>query len=341
MTDARLLARILTHPEQAKALSPAEWSALLTMAQAERLQGSLAHRLDGIAVPVSAQRVLDGARRSTDHERQMALWEAEMARRVLAPLNVPVVLLKGTAFAAAGLSAGQGRHIGDLDILVPRASLDRVEAAVLAAGWEWAKPDAYDDYYYRTWMHELPPMMHKDRDRMIDIHHTILPLTARPTPDAEALFAASVPLENGLRILCPEDMLVHAVAHLFADGDLAGGLRNLWDMDRMIREFEAADGFWDRLETRARLHGLTKHTARALRLCRHIFETPISGAFDQKVRRGDVLYAGRLLGRNSWGQETRKVLSLAFYVRSHWIRMPPLLLARHLFTKWRKARAKA
>ncbi|WP_204329989.1 nucleotidyltransferase family protein, partial [Proteus mirabilis] len=60
-----------------------------------------------------------------------------MARRALAPLDVPVVLLKGTAFAAAGLSPARGRNIGDLDILVPRDRLDEVEAALLAAGWEW------------------------------------------------------------------------------------------------------------------------------------------------------------------------------------------------------------
>src|SRR3546814_3475882 len=115
-----------------------------------------------------------------------------MARRVLAPLDCPGVLLKGTAFAAAGLSAGVGRSIGDLDILVPRDRIDAVEAALLGAGWEWVKPDPYDDVYYRRWMHELPPLIHRERDRMIAVHHTILPLTARITTDAAALIAASV-----------------------------------------------------------------------------------------------------------------------------------------------------
>src|SRR3954453_9561407 len=84
-----------------------------------------------------------------------ALWEAEMARRALAPLGVPVILLKGTAYAAAGLSAGIGRLIGDLDILVPRDTLPRVEAALLAHGWEWVKEDRYDRFYYRSWNSEL------------------------------------------------------------------------------------------------------------------------------------------------------------------------------------------
>ena len=118
---------------------------------------------------------------------------------------------------------------------------------MLEAGWEHVKPaDGYDDAYYRRWMHELPPLIHRTRDRMIDVHHTILPLTARPRPDAGALIAASVALENGLRMLSPADMIVHAAAHLFADGDLAGGLRNLWDIDRLLREFAAPD-FWPEL----------------------------------------------------------------------------------------------
>ena len=113
-----------------------------------------------------------------------------MARRALAPLGVPVILLKGTAFHAADLDACGGRSVGDLDILVPHDSLGAVEAALLDAGWERMKEaDGYDDAYYRRWMHELPPLIHRTRDRMIDVHHTILPLTARPTPDAGALIA--------------------------------------------------------------------------------------------------------------------------------------------------------
>ena len=39
---------------------------------------------------------------------------------------------------------------------------------------------------------------------------------------------------------------------------------------------------------------------------------------------------------DGWGHETRKALVFAFFLRSHWLRMPPLMLARHLWTKWRK-----
>ena len=334
--DARLLTRVLTDPGYALTLDAKGWTALLAMAHAERLSGSLAVRLDRLTIPESAREVLDAARINAEASRTAALWEAEMAHRALAPLGIPVILLKGAAFVAAGLDAGRGRMIGDLDILVPRGSLDEAEAALLAAGWEWVKPDPYDDTYYRDHMHELPPLIHMARDRMIDVHHTILPLTARPTPDAAALIADAVALRDGLKTLSPADMLIHAAAHLFADGDLAGGLRNLWDIDRLIREQSGAPDYWQTLVERARLHNLVPQVSRALRLVHHLFDTPVDPFLAYEARRGDIFYMGRILARNRWGQETRKPLRFAFYIRSHWIRMPPFMLARHLWAKWRR-----
>ena len=217
MSAGRLLVSALRDPDS---LADPDWSALIAAARAEQLLGSLAERLRNHALPRKTTQILAAARRESAHQRTRALWEAEMARRALAPLGVPVVLLKGTAFHAANLTAAAGRSVGDLDILVPRERMAQVEAALLAAGWERMKEaDGYDDLYHRRWMHELPPLIHRDRDRMIDVHHTILPPTARPTPDARALIADSVALESGLRILAPADMVIHAAAHLFADGD--------------------------------------------------------------------------------------------------------------------------
>ena len=324
VTDARMLARALADPSSVAGLDADGWTALLAMARAEQLIGTLALRLDGLAMPNAVMAILADARAAAEHGRRAALWEAEMARRALVAVDGPVVLLKGTAFVAAGLAAGQGRSIGDLDILVPRRALDAVEAALLAAGWEWVKPDPYDDAYYRRWMHELPPLIHRERDRMIDVHHTIVPLTARITPDAGTLIAGSVALENGLRTLSPNGMLVHAAAHLFADGDLAGGLRNLWDIRCLVDEF-GGDG----LDAEARRHGLSREVARSLRLVDALFgEGKASGV--------DRVYIRRVTARDGWGRPTRPLTRFAFYVRSHWLRMPPAMLARHLWTKFRK-----
>lgn len=326
--DGWLLARSLRLPESTLALDGEGWTALLAIARAEQMLGTLAWRLGAEAVPPAVARILEDAWRSAEQGRVVALWEAEAARRALAPLGERVVLLKGTAFVAAELLAGRGRSIGDLDILVPRASLDRVEAALLDAGWEWVKPDPYDDAYYRQWMHELPPLIHRDRDRMIDVHHTILPLTARVTPDAAALLADAVEVAPGLWALSPNDRLVHAAAHLFADGDLAGGMRNLWDVQCLVEQDGVAG-----LAERAALHGLKHEVARALRLAAALYG---DGA---GLRLADLLYLRRVTARDGWGRATRPVTRMAFYIRSHWLRMPPAMLARHLWTKWRKGGA--
>lgn len=336
MIAGRLLANVLAEPQLATGLPPENWTRLLAAARAEQLIGTLAFRVDGLDIPDNCRTILSEARNTAIEGRRQALWEAEMARRALAGVVGPLILLKGTAFAASGLNAAKGRSIGDLDILVPKASLDAVEQALLASGWAWVKPDPYDDVYYRRWMHELPPLIHPDRDRMIDVHHTILPPTARITPDAGKLIDAAVELGGGLATLSDEDMLIHAAIHLLADGDLSGGLRNLWDIDRLLREFtEQDEAFWLRLAVRAAEHQADGVMARAIRLSHALFNTPVPEAL-RHVTLADRMFQRRLLARDGWGRETRRLERLGFYVRSHWMRMPPLLLARHLWIKARR-----
>jgi hypothetical protein len=334
--SAAQLVEALRDPATTAGLDDAGWTALLSIARGEALAGTLAERVAGRSLPRDVDEALADARQAARQGQVAALWEVEMMRRALAPLAVPVVLLKGSGYVIAGLSSASGRQIGDLDILVPQAALGAVEAALEAAGWEPVKRDDYDDDYYRRWMHELPPLIHRSRDRMIDVHHTILPPTARPTPDAASLIADAVPVGGGLAILSPEDRVIHAVAHLFADGDLAGGLRNLWDIDRLLREAAQTPGFWDRLGERARRHQLVAPVARALRLADRLYGTPVEPALAGRRRLSDRVYRRRLLARDGWGRETRRLTRLAFYVRSHWLRMPPLMLARHLWVKLRR-----
>lgn len=339
MTPAAQLAALLADPAQAATCAAGDWTGILAVARAEQLIGILAKRLKGLALPDRVGRILEEAEATAAEGRRQALWEAEMARRALREIVSPIILLKGTAFAAAGLDAGQGRSIGDLDILVPHAALPAVEAALLAHGWEWVKPDPYDDLYYRRWMHELPPLISVARDRIIDVHHTILPLTAKSTPNAASLIKDAVPLGRGLAMLSPEDMIVHAALHLFADGDLSGGLRNLWDIDRLLREFADADAsFWNRLVLRAQEHEAGSAVARGARIAHALFATPVPAKWT-RLRATDRLFLRRLLARDGWGRPTRPPTRFAFYCRSHLLRMPPGMLARHLWIKWRKRAA--
>ncbi len=331
MTGIASLIAALRDPATLAVLDASRWTALISVAKAEALFGTLAAKAHGLDLPPTTAALLAAQRAATAVAQTKALWEADRARTALAPLGIAPILLKGTAYMAAALEAGIGRQIGDLDILVPRDRLDEAEAALLAAGWQWLKPDPYDDAYYRRWMHELPPLIHREREAMIDVHHTILPLTHRATPDAGAMVADAVELDSGYHILSPDDRIIHCAAHLLADGDLAGGLRNLWDMHCLLSEVTN----WDGLAARAHHHQLWPAVHRALRLAADLFGTAIPAQHDHWHRQ-DKWYRRRLTARDNWGREIRPMTRLAFYIRSHWIRMPPLLLARHLWAKARR-----
>ncbi len=338
MKSAAPLARILADPVAALSLDATDWPALLSIARLERLEGSLAYRLAGLPLPPSVGQCLGTIRTAAAVAQQQALWEVEMARRALALVGLSPILLKGSAFAFAGLPPAPGRHVGDLDILLPRDQLALAERALLDAGYDWVKDDPYTQAYYRNWMHELPPLAHRERGSMIDVHHSILPLTARRTPDAGALVRDSIAIADGVRILAPADMVVHAAAHLLADGDLSGGLRNLWDIDRLLRLFGTDRDFWPLLRERATLHQLREPVALALRLTNRLFATPVEPRLAGHDRMRDTAFMRCLLARDGWGRPIRPFTRLGFYVRSHWMRMPPLLLARHLWTKARMRR---
>lgn len=350
---ALLLCRLLRAPGKGVGLTPQAWSRLLRCARREGLAGVLAHRLRGAGawerVPAQVRTILADAEIAIARSHVVAGWEARQAAAALRPLGCPVILLKGSAYALAGLEAGKGRGAGDLDILIPRSYLGAAEARLQDAGWSYVHTDPYDLHYYRTWMHELPPMIHDERGAELDVHHTILPLTARATPDAQALVRHARPLpDSPLSILAPADMVLHSAAHLFWDGDLLKPLRNLWDIHALLGEFGQEAAFWPALEARAAHHGLARTLAYALRYARRLFGTAVPA--EVLARSAKALPAQPLLwvmdrlflaafgntGVAEAGPASRAA-RLTLLARSHWLKMPPRLLARHLWTKWRRS----
>ena len=303
-------------------------------------------------LPEKARQLLASARPVAEHHERSIRFDVGLIRKALAATVERVVLLKGAAYVLAGLPAGAGRLVSDIDILVPKERIAEAERALGEAGWRPMVLDAYDQRYYRTWMHELPPLRHEARQTVLDVHHTILPETARRHPDPAKLLAAAVPLVDGLAVLGPQDMVLHSAAHLFSDGDLAGGIRDLVDLDALIRHFgKMQDGFWDALVPRALEQDLARPLYYALRHCGSFLGTPIPQEVLRAVRVAappgptrilmDALCARALEPRPDPPDAKARAAMWMLYVRSHWMRMPPLLLARHLLIKAVRRRKKS
>ncbi len=229
--------------------------------------------------------------------------------------------------------------------MVPRESLEAVERKLLIYGWVPSHRDAYDQRYYRQWMHELPPFQHVKRQSILDVHHSILPQTARLHPDPEQLRTAAVRVEGyaDVRVLCPEDMVLHSATHLFHDGELEHGLRDLVDLDLLLRHFSDS-AFWDRLVPRAERLELLRPLFYALRYATRLLATPVPAHVIEAAAAGrpanalrgvmDQLFTKGLMPHHPMSDAAFTGLARwTLYVRSHYLRMPPHLLLPHLARK--------
>jgi hypothetical protein len=264
----------------------------------------------------------------------------------LSRAGVEGILLKGAAYLFAGLPAARGRLFSDVDILVPRAALSRVEGALMLHGWATTHHHPYDQRYYRRWMHELPPLQHAARQTVLDVHHAILPPTARLKPDSAKLWAASRPLPEAppLRLLAPADMVLHSATHLFFNEEFSHGLRDLTDIDSLLRHFGSQPGFWDHLTKRALDLDLARPLYYALRYAKEMLATPVPPTTFLAAAPGrPPTFLARLMDslflrvlqpdHPSTADAFTPLAQRALYVRAHWLRMPPLLLAYHLTVK--------
>lgn len=360
MTDASphpppggpVLTRILRDGAGAAArLDLRDWDLLIRQARFAGLEPRLeamvrdAGLID--AVPRQPAAHLAAARIFSERHNAAVAWEIECIGKVAEEYAIPFVLLKGAAYVAAGLPPGRSRLFTDIDLMVPQVALRRTEGALAYHGWFPTRMSAYDQRYYREWMHEVPPLKHARRRTVVDLHHTILPPTARARPDARRLLADAVPVpgQDGVFVLSPPDMVLHCATHLFYDGEFHHGLRDLVDLDDLVRHFAAQDaGFWTRLVDRAFEMDLARPLHYGLRYARRTLGTPVPPEPTRALARAgpnalmqpvmDALF-GRALRppHPSCADALTPTARWLLYVRGHYLRMPMRLLVPHLARK--------
>jgi hypothetical protein len=339
--DHPLLVRVLGDPNQLQSLSPQQFSRLIDAADNARLLGWLLSEVDRRRIPRDPpdwlnDRLLTVKALVLEYERAVR-WEIDRLDRALSGAGLPWILLKGAAYVAASLPPGRGRRVADIDILVPFELLATAEKVLNEHGWHVGEIDAYSERYYREWMHELPPMVHKERKSVVDVHHAILPRTSRLRPSASRLTARAIRVDGDVRVLCPAHMVLHAAAHLFHDGEIAGAIRDVVDLDGLLRRFGEEADFWGDFVKESHELGLTRPAYYALRYSRRLLDTPVPrdvlAAMDVSGPVRPVRWLmDTLVDRTLPGKAVRisSAAAFALYLRSHWLRMPLALLLRHL-----------
>lgn len=348
-----LLKRALLAPASVTDLAAPDLDLLIRSARRVRLLGRLAAEFQSAGVfdtlPLVTRDQLRGTLVYAEARARLARWELDRIAWALADAPPsPVVAMKGCAYLLLGLPKAASRIMSDVDLMLSEAELEAVEKRLNQKGWRTKPLSPYDDHYYRRWTHELPPLAHVERQVEIDLHHNLLPVTARLKPPAEPLLAAAVAVPGSpYRVLDGPDMVLHAMVHLFYSDEMADKLRDLVDIADLLGHFAAEDaGFWQRLVDRARLLGLERPAFYGLRYARQLLDCPVpepilaaiaSWGPPAPVRRlMDRLTVNALLPQHPDKPPPVSVVASRrlLYARSHWIRMPPWLLAYHLSYKF-------
>lgn len=276
---AQLLA-ILQDPPRAQGLALPDWEPLIGLARAARVHATLGHRLRAnaetwAAVPEQPRGHLEAAMNFAAWRRHLLDLELHALDRQV-PAGIEVALIKGAAYHAQRLPLAEGRLAADIDLLVRREDLDDAEAALIAGGWRSTVTDPYDQRYYREWSHELPPMQADGHALELDLHHGIAPVTSHCRPDPVALWARRRPIaDSRFYVLDPADQLIHAVVHLFQDTELDGRLRDLLDIDAMLRALPGEDAALRSIASRVAQFGADRLFWYALTTCQRWLGTPI------------------------------------------------------------------
>lgn len=352
-----VLLTVLREPARMQGLSLADWDRLLPQAAAAGLQARLAVLADDLdltaTLPPAVRPHLTAARTLAERQRRAVAWEARKLDAALATTGMPVLLLKGAAYVLGELPPARGRLFTDIDILVPKARLGEAEARLMLAGWHASGHSDYDQRYYREWMHELPPMTHMRRGSHLDVHHALLPETARLKTRPEPVIEAAQPLPGYrcLRLPALEDLVLHSATHLFHEGEWGHGLRDLTDLDALLRLGLERAGWWTGLLERARQLNLSYPLALALRYTRRLLATPVPEAVLAQAAldanrpawplRDALFLRGFSLAHADCSPPGTAVAAFLLYVRAHYQRMPLRLLLPHLLYKATQGRQKA
>ncbi|HNB00883.1 MAG TPA: nucleotidyltransferase family protein [Nitrosomonas sp.] len=344
----QLLLDALINPSTLTQYTYAQWELLLRLARKVKLLGFLAVELERRklldTIPVRVVSQLRSSLIRAKKQQQLAFWELDRINWALKSIPIPIIVLKGVAYQLAKLPTAEGRFFVDLDILVPKDDLDQVEKALLKEGWKHREISAYDEHYYRAWSHEIPALIHQERETEIDIHHTISPITSKIKIDSRLLIDAAIASQSGHKILNPTDMVLHCVVNLFQNNDLVDNLRDLLDLHDQLQYFASHDSaFWNKLIERANQLRLGHSLYYGMQYSRLIFQTAIPENTEQRlIQKPSVV--SQLIMRQlvplalfplhpDKASKRAKFARFLLYLRSHWIRMPFYLLIPHLLYK--------
>jgi len=238
---SNLLISLFNNPELAKKLSMYDWSKVVSHGRDQNMLGRIWWRLQSNSVEKHVpDRVVPHFTSCNLFVEQQEIninRELEDISNTLVSRGIDTTVLKGAAYIAVSSSCKHGRIFNDIDILVDHSEIRDAEIALMTQGWFHKKETDYDKRYFREWMHEIQPLIHKDRLTTIDLHHNILPLTNKKHFNADKLKTIKLK-QVPLLTFDLVDRFIHSATHLFTEGEFPHAIRDITDLIILYQELD-------------------------------------------------------------------------------------------------------
>lgn len=241
------------------------------------LQRALHSRVPILEAPESARTCLEEDRRATALANLRNYGEFKRIVQALHAAAIPVMALKGLHLAELVYGDISLRPMNDMDILVPRAELERAVATLQSL-----------EYGFEVDVSGAAPGMLGTKCNIglaqrrlgvwLEIHWTLAEPGGVYSPPMEDIWRSAMPARLGdtdCLIMSPEFMLMYVCAHLACNHVFGFSLRGLCDIAEIVRTHPALD--WQAVADHGRRHGWTRGVAAALRLARDQLGADIPG----------------------------------------------------------------
>jgi Uncharacterised nucleotidyltransferase len=275
-TDELLLYCLRVVPDEAgdarlETLSSSDWDVLTEESGRHGVAPLLYHRLrtfhSDIPIPANVMARLRHIYLQSAARSMHLYHELRKVLGLLRDANIPVIALKGAHLAELVYGNIAIRPMGDVDILVHKDDLVRVEETLLVMGYapaEYHRQIAEDNYHF---VYGLP-----NRELFVEVHWNILPSMYRFKIDIDGQWERSrqaIIAGVEISVLCPEDLLLHLCLHTSIIHLFGMGLRPLYDIFETIRYY-GKEIDWKQVQLHSEQWGEAKCAYLTFRLAREL-----------------------------------------------------------------------
>ncbi len=275
--------------ELAAACGPNDWQAIAQLADYHEVEGLLWSALRHQSLPPALAEHWRERYYITALRNDMRLEEFQRIQQLLRAESIEVALLKGMAFAPTIYRSLGQRQMGDIDLLIQRADLQRACAVLFAAGY------GLSPYTLATWQQQRRSggevRLQTASGATLELHWWLFAGHWSRWAGLHEYPAWQIQQANyqtfALPVLEPISQLLHTAHHLVIGNQYGAGIgRMLADIDRLIAIYNFD---WHKVWHEAQRWGLAHGVWGVLRLAEQWFASPIEWHWQPSVWRKTML----------------------------------------------------